>query len=63
MLGGYEQIHVTESDTSKTMIDTFTNVMPELGSALDCGAGIGRISKYVLIPKFTNVDLLEPSTT
>ena len=63
MLGGYEQIHVTESDTSKTMIDTFKNAMPELGSALDCGAGIGRISKYVLIPKFTNVDLLEPSTT
>ena len=63
MLGGYEQIHAAESDTSRLMIETFKGVMPELGSALDCGAGIGRITKYVLIPKFTQVDLLEPSTT
>ena len=32
-------------------------------SALDCGAGIGRIAKTVLIPEFAEVDLLEPSIT
>ena len=30
-------------------------------SAIDCGAGIGRILKEVLKPYFENVDLLEPS--
>ena len=63
VLGGYESIHEVESDTSRTMINTFKHLMPSTGSALDCGAGIGRISKYVLIPEFTSVDLLEPSTT
>ena len=29
--------------------------------ALDCGAGIGRVTKSVLLPKFDNVDLLEQS--
>lgn len=43
------------------MIDTFKHMMPSMGLALDCGAGIGRIAKKVLLPKFTNVDLLEPS--
>ena len=56
-------IHEVESDTSREMINTFKNKMPSMGSALDCGAGIGRISKYVLCPEFTQVDLLEPSTT
>ena len=63
VLGGYESIHEVESDTSRTMINTFKNLMPAMDSALDCGAGIGRIAKYVLIPEFSNVDLLEPSTT
>ena len=29
--------------------------------ALDCGAGIGRISKETLLPRFLDVDLLEAS--
>ena len=37
--------------------------MPSLDSALDCGAGIGRITKTVLKPMFNNVDLVEPSET
>ena len=37
--------------------------MPAMYSALDCGAGIGRITKTVLKPVFENVDLLEPSIT
>ena len=27
--------------------------------ALDCGAGIGRVSKRVLLPLFSEVDLVE----
>ena len=29
------------------------------GRALDCGAGIGRVSKKLLLPLFSEVDLLE----
>ena len=37
--------------------------MPAMNSALDCGAGIGRVTKTVLKPLFENVDLCEPSIT
>jgi protein N-terminal methyltransferase len=33
----------------------------DYGRALDCGAGIGRVTKYVLIPYFDAVDIVEPS--
>ena len=29
---------------------------------LDCGAGIGRISKRLLLPLFNEVDLVEPNS-
>jgi len=32
---------------------------PGKGRALDCGAGIGRISKYLLLERFEKVDLVE----
>ena len=28
---------------------------------LDCGAGIGRVTKHVLLPRFNKVDLVEPA--
>ena len=52
---------MVESDTSSRMIQTFKHLMPAMNSALDCGAGIGRITKTVLKPVFENVDLCEPS--
>lgn len=42
------------------MIDSYKNTMGH-GRALDCGAGIGRVTKYVLEPRFDNIDLLDPS--
>ena len=52
VLGGYEAIHEIESDTSRTMINLFKYMMPNMGLALDCGAGkkegIGRITKAML---------------
>ena len=52
VLGGYESIHSTESDTSKTMISSFKHLLPSMSTALDCGAGIGRVTKEVLKPFF-----------
>lgn len=33
---------------------------PARNLALDCGAGIGRITKYLLLPHFNKVDVIEP---
>ena len=43
------------------MIDSHSSLMPAMNSALDCGAGIGRVAKEVLKPRFNFVDLVEPS--
>ena len=61
MLGGYGVVHETESDTSGNMIDKFAGIISGYNSALDVGAGIGRISKTTLCPRFKEVDLMEPS--
>ena len=45
------------------MIESVKAYISGFDSALDCGAGIGRVSKETLIKKFKNVDLLEPAAT
>ena len=62
-MDGYEAIHEVESDTSIAMINEFRSIMPGMNVALDCGAGIGRITKRTLKPLFDEVDLVEPSAT
>ena len=62
MLGGYEKVHITDSETNDHMIEMFKDRISGFGDAIDCGAGIGRISKETLLKRFTNVDLLEPAT-
>jgi len=44
------------------MIKRVEDLMPGMNSALDCGAGIGRVAKTVLKPLFDQVDLVEPSS-
>ena len=61
VLGGYGKIHPVDTDTSRRMIDAQKGDLSGLNWALDCGAGIGRITKDTLQPVFANVDLLEPS--
>eukprot|EP00386_Alphamonas_edax_P002653 GDKI01008026.1.p1 GENE.GDKI01008026.1~~GDKI01008026.1.p1 ORF type:complete len:282 (+),score=83.03 GDKI01008026.1:20-865(+) len=66
VLGGYE--HVSCSDL-KASLDFLTHIskLPESKGgpceftyAMDCGAGIGRVSKGCLLQKFQKVDLVEP---
>ena len=52
VLGGYGKVHPVDSDTSKMMIEEFKDRISGFNSALDCGAGIGRIAKEVLKPTF-----------
>ena len=43
------------------MIENAMRYISGTSLALDCGAGIGRVTKEVLLPTFENVDLLEQS--
>ena len=54
-------MHDIDSLTSRDFLDGFKN---DIGHdrALDCGAGIGRVTKHVLLNKFEKIDLVEPST-
>ena len=62
VLGGYGAIHEAESDTSAIMIEETRPYISGFEQALDCGAGIGRITKTTLLPAgFKAVDLLEPA--
>eukprot|EP00045_Choanoeca_perplexa_P017872 m.269428 g.269428 ORF g.269428 m.269428 type:complete len:226 (+) comp17661_c1_seq45:715-1392(+) len=65
MLGGYG--HVAEIDVASSQKLLATLLTPEQaarGISLDCGAGIGRITKDLLLPfGFQQVDLLDVSPT
>ena len=61
MLGGYGCIHDVDSETSAKMIEDFKDRISGFHSAIDLGAGIGRVTKATLLPRFEQVDLLEPA--
>lgn len=58
VLGGMEHIHGADIAESKEFIESIPNV--GRSRALDCGAGIGRITKNLLSLMFEKTDLLEP---
>jgi protein N-terminal methyltransferase len=60
VLGGYESVHEVDSDTSASFLDSFKDTIGH-GRAVDCGAGMGRVTKKLLIPRFDVVDLIEPA--
>ena len=59
VLGGLD--HTNDCDL-KESAEFIASLPPTVGRtrALDCGAGIGRISKALLMPLFEKVDILEP---
>ncbi|VDM34768.1 unnamed protein product [Hydatigera taeniaeformis] len=57
MLGGLSEVHAPDIAGSKSILDRFGPSLREY--ALDCGAGIGRITKDLLLPHFTTVDMVE----
>ncbi|XP_055384489.1 N-terminal Xaa-Pro-Lys N-methyltransferase 1-B [Condylostylus longicornis] len=60
MLGGFADIHNLDIiGSQKFLKELFLNTSSKTQVALDCGAGIGRVSKYLLIPFFEQVDLVE----
>jgi len=61
MLGGFAKISHTDIDGSNKFLKLLLKVEngPGTDRALDCGAGIGRITKHLLTKHFTTVDLVE----
>ncbi|XP_028318747.1 N-terminal Xaa-Pro-Lys N-methyltransferase 1 [Gouania willdenowi] len=62
MLGGYGSISSIDINGSKAFLKKFLGdgeAQTASGCALDCGAGIGRISKRLLLPLFRTVDLVD----
>ncbi|XP_040577712.1 N-terminal Xaa-Pro-Lys N-methyltransferase 1 [Lepeophtheirus salmonis] len=64
MLGGFGEVSTPDLKDSATFLKTLFKETkkfsgPSNGRALDCGAGIGRISRNLLSKHFTNVDIVE----
>jgi len=66
VLGGYGGVHGRDVETSARIVDGCIEKIKqgrgnEALKALDCGAGIGRVAKHLLMPRVGQVDLIEPS--
>lgn len=61
MLGGFASISYCDVQGSSHFLQQVFRTKPSPGKtyALDCGAGIGRVSKNLLINFFDKVDLVE----
>ena len=63
VLGGYGKLTPKDVEGSNAFIDQLSTLRPDLqfDIAADCGAGIGRVAKNLLLPRFAHVDLIEQS--
>ncbi|XP_005413683.1 PREDICTED: N-terminal Xaa-Pro-Lys N-methyltransferase 1 isoform X3 [Chinchilla lanigera] len=62
MLGGYGHISSIDLSSSRKFLQRFLREGPNrpgTSYALDCGAGIGRITKRLLLPLFEVVDMVD----
>uniref|UniRef100_A0A8R1E318 Alpha N-terminal protein methyltransferase 1 n=1 Tax=Caenorhabditis japonica TaxID=281687 RepID=A0A8R1E318_CAEJA len=59
MLGGFEKLHTPDILVSKRFLESLKkrNQFASYDYALDCGAGIGRVTKHLLMPLFKKVDM------
>jgi len=61
MLGGFSHLSTADVADSRRFLRMVMNtfkISPHV-RALDCGSGIGRVSKYVLLPTFDEVDMVD----
>jgi len=63
VLGGYGKLTPMDTRDSNRFLDVVKSKRPELqfDVAADCGAGIGRVAKNLLLPRFNKVHLVEQS--
>ncbi|CAB3231103.1 unnamed protein product [Arctia plantaginis] len=65
VLGGFGFISNIDIEGSELFLKCLFSLdnPPLRNTALDCGAGIGRITKLLLIPHFERVEIVEPNET
>ncbi|OXB58007.1 hypothetical protein ASZ78_011817 [Callipepla squamata] len=61
MMGDYIELSNIDVESSREFLRKFVGGVGKAGTnrALDCGSGIGRISKHVLLPIFKSVELVD----
>ncbi len=60
VLGGFESSHLPDVKCSCELLNgLIATKQLNPGNALDCGAGIGRVTEYVLCNYFKEIDLVE----
>ncbi|CAK4686746.1 hypothetical protein LEN26_005805 [Aphanomyces euteiches] len=63
VLGGYGHISPVDVEGSSAFLDHIQTLRPAMqrNLAIDCGCGVGRVVKNLLLPRYTAVDCLEQS--
>ncbi|GMR31917.1 hypothetical protein PMAYCL1PPCAC_02112, partial [Pristionchus mayeri] len=61
MLGGFAHLHTPDITQSIQFLNGLRKkgFLIDNAYALDCGAGIGRVTKHLLLPQFKKVDMVE----
>ncbi|VIO88147.1 Hypothetical 26.1 kDa protein in POP4-SHM1 intergenic region, putative [Brugia malayi] len=61
MLGGFAHLHVPDIHASKQFINLLKakGTLTKFERAVDCGCGIGRVTKHLLLPLFESVDMVD----
>ncbi|NWR58437.1 NTM1B methyltransferase, partial [Bucorvus abyssinicus] len=59
MMGDYIELSNIDIESSREFLRKFGVGKAGTNRALDCGSGIGRISKHVLLPVFKSVELVD----
>ncbi|XP_059840435.1 N-terminal Xaa-Pro-Lys N-methyltransferase 2 [Hypanus sabinus] len=61
MMGDYLELNSTDIEASCVFLKKFVGGPGKSDTeyALDCGSGIGRVSRYVLLPVFSSVDMVD----
>lgn len=60
VLGGLDELHKVDVPETKAFLSKYLVGEHKRERALDCAAGIGRVTKHVLAPMYETVDVLEP---
>lgn len=63
VLGGYGKVTPMDTRDSNLFLDKLISQRfgLELNNVADCGAGIGRVTKNLLLPRCKHIDLIEQS--
>lgn len=64
MLGGLDKLHARDVNASRRFLNSLSELQVfKRHKALDVGAGIGRVTRYLLSDEFDVVDMLEQSVS